>query len=65
MEIIFGGGEFSSTLTPDSERAFRPLPTFQFPNEVVVGGIILRKPSEGSDFATRDAQPAKITIEAN
>ncbi len=32
--IFFGGGEFSPTLKPNSERSLGPRPTFPFPGGV-------------------------------
>ncbi len=33
--IFFGGGEFSSTLKPNSERSLGPRPTFPFIGDVM------------------------------
>jgi hypothetical protein len=32
---FFGGGEFSATLKPNSERSLGPRPTFPFPGDVM------------------------------
>jgi hypothetical protein len=59
-EIVFVGGKFSVILTRDSERAFRSLTNFPFPSGVL-RKIFGEKTSVSTDFAIRDALPAKIT----
>ncbi len=53
LAIFFGGGEFSSTLKPNSERSLNPRPTFPFPGDVM-GNIFWENSSESPYFAPRD-----------
>ncbi len=50
LAIIFGGGEFSATLKPHSERSLGPRPTFPFPGGVM-GNIFWENSSGSLDFA--------------
>ncbi len=56
LAIFLGGGEFSSTLQPDSQRPLGPIPTFLFPG-CVMGKVFWEKSSASPDFAPRDGPP--------
>jgi hypothetical protein len=54
--FLFGGGKFSSTLKPNSERSLGPRPTFPFPDGVM-GNIFWENSSGSPDFAPKDGPP--------